>query len=97
MISSKTDLCLSSLWGIQLAAHKSIGEAVAWQGFGYVLWYSAGRLVLEGMRDTRYILYVIPDVLGISQLVAALLIILSVAGFIYVTKSDKDCFKLQEN
>lgn len=32
MISSKTDLCLSSLWGIQLAAHKSIGEAVAWQG-----------------------------------------------------------------
>ena len=65
--------------------------------FGYVLWYSAGRLVLEGMRDTRYILYVIPDVLGISQLVAGLLIILSVAGIIYVTKSDKDCFKLQEN
>ena len=65
--------------------------------FGYVLWYSAGRLVLEGMRDTRYILYVIPDVLGISQLVAALLIILSVAGLIYVTKSNKECFKLQEN
>ena len=65
--------------------------------FGYVLWYSAGRLVLEGMRDTRYILYVIPDVLGISQLVAALLIIVSIAGLIYVTKSDKDCFKLQEN
>ena len=65
--------------------------------FEYVLWYSVGRLVLEGMRDTRYILYVIPDVLGISQLVAGLLIILSVAGIIYVTKSDKDCFKLQEN
>ena len=32
MISSKTDLCLSSLWGLQLAAHKSIGEAVAWRG-----------------------------------------------------------------
>lgn len=62
--------------------------------FGYVLWYSAGRLALEGMRDTRYILYVIPDVLGISQLVAALLIILSVAGIIYVTKSNKDCFKI---
>lgn len=65
--------------------------------FGYVLWYSVGRLALEGMRDTRYILYVIPDVLGISQLVAALLIIVSIAGLIYVTKSDKDCFKLQEN
>ncbi|MBR0360730.1 MAG: prolipoprotein diacylglyceryl transferase [Clostridia bacterium] len=61
--------------------------------FGYILWYSAGRLVLEGMRDTRYILYVIPDTLGISQLVAALLIILSVGGLIYVTKSDKECFK----
>ena len=64
--------------------------------FGYILWYSAGRLVLEGMRDTRYILYVIPDALGISQLVAALLIIASVAGFIYVTKSKKECFKIQE-
>lgn len=64
--------------------------------FGYILWYSAGRLVLEGMRDTRYILYVIPDTLGISQLVAALLIIASVAGLIYVTKSKKECFKIQE-
>ena len=64
--------------------------------FGYILWYSAGRLVLEGMRDTRYILYVIPDALGISQLVAALLIIASVAGFLYVTKSKKECFKIQE-
>ena len=31
-MSSKTDLGLSSLWGIQLAAHKSTSEAVAWQG-----------------------------------------------------------------
>ena len=63
--------------------------------FGYILWYSVGRLALEGMRDTRYILYVIPDVLGISQLVAGLLIILSVAGIIYVTKSDKKCFTIK--
>lgn len=61
--------------------------------FGYVLWYSTGRLILEGMRDTDFILYVIPDVLGISQLVAGLLIIASIAGLIYVTKSDKECFK----
>lgn len=63
--------------------------------FGYILWYSAGRLVLEGMRDTRYILYAIPDILGISQLVAAVLIIVSIAGLIYVTKSDKECFKVK--
>lgn len=58
----------------------------------YIFWYSCGRLVLEGMRNPSYILYLIPNVLGISQLVAAILIILSIAGFIYVTKSNKKCF-----
>ncbi len=53
---------------------------------GYLFWYSLGRLFLEGMRDTKYILYIIPNVLGISQLVAALLIAASVIGFIYLTK-----------
>ena len=60
--------------------------------FFYLLWYSSGRLVLEGMRNTSYILYLIPDVLGISQFVAALLILISIAGFIYVTRSKKKCF-----
>lgn len=58
----------------------------------YIFWYSCGRLVLEGMRDPAYILYLIPGVLGISQFVAALLILLSIAGFIYVTMSKKKCF-----
>ncbi len=57
--------------------------------FGYLFWYSVCRLILEGMRDTRYILYLIPDVLGISQFVAGLLIILSVIGFILVTKRKR--------
>lgn len=52
----------------------------------YLLWYAIGRLVLEGMRNTGYILYVIPDILGISQLVSALLIIASITGFIIITK-----------
>ena len=47
------------------------------------------------MRDTRYILYAIPDILGISQLVAGLLIVISIAGLIYVSKSKKECFKIQ--
>lgn len=59
----------------------------------YLLWYSSGRLVLEGMRDTDYILYIIPNILGVSQLVAALLIIISAAGYIYISKSDRQCFK----
>ncbi len=58
----------------------------------YLFWYSCGRLVLEGMRNTSYILYLIPGVLGISQFVAALLILISAAGFIYVTRSKRRCF-----
>lgn len=63
--------------------------------FGYILWYSVGRLILEGMRDTRYILYVIPGTLGISQLVAALLILISTAALIYISKSKKACFNIE--
>lgn len=50
----------------------------------YILWYSFGRLFLEGMRDSRYILYLIPDTLGISQLIAALGIIISASVFVYL-------------
>lgn len=57
--------------------------------FGYVFWYSVCRIILEGMRTKQYILYIIPEVLGISQLVSGILIILSVLGFIYVTKKHR--------
>ena len=59
---------------------------------GYIFWYSCGSLVLEGMSNTTYILYLIANVLGISQFVAALLILLSIAGFIYASRSKKKCF-----
>ncbi len=65
--------------------------------FGYLFWYSCTRIALEGMRDTDYILYAIDGVLGISQLVAGILIVLSVAGFVLVTKSDKECFKIKKD
>ena len=55
----------------------------------YLFWYSLGRLFLEGMRDSEYILYLIPGKLGISQAVAAALILFSAALFIYTTKSNK--------
>ena len=54
--------------------------------FFYCLWYGAGRLVLEGMRQTQFILYVIPGVLGISQLVASIAIIASLSALIYLQK-----------
>ena len=59
----------------------------------YLLWYGAGRLVLEGMRDSSYILYLIPKVFGISQLVSLILIILAIVGLVYISKSDRECFK----
>lgn len=55
----------------------------------YILWYALGRLFLEGMRNSAYILYVIPNVLGISQLVSALLIVLSAAAFVYLHLKSK--------
>lgn len=56
----------------------------------YIFWYALGRLFLEGMRNSNYILYVIPDVLGISQLMSALLIILSAAAFIYLNTKQNE-------
>lgn len=59
--------------------------------FGYVFWYSVCRIFLEGMRTKQYILYVIPNILGISQLVSGILILVSIFGFMYVTaKSYKN-------
>lgn len=57
--------------------------------FFYVFWYSLGRLFLEGMRQTEYILYAIPDVIGISQIVAFLGIILGIGEVLYLNKKAK--------
>lgn len=62
---------------------------------GYLLWYASGRLVLEGMRDTGYILYIIPNVLGISQFFSAFLIVASITGFIFISRSEKEYFKFR--
>ena len=50
----------------------------------YVFWYGLGRLFLEGMRQTEYILYLIPGVLGISQVVASLCIVAGIFGKVYL-------------
>lgn len=55
----------------------------------YIFWYSLGRLFLEGMRDNAYILYLIPNKLGISQAVALLLVILSGIYFCILPKREK--------
>ena len=55
----------------------------------YIFWYSFGRLFLEGMRNTNYILYLIPNILGISQAVALFGIITGISIFVIVTKRNK--------
>lgn len=47
----------------------------------YMLWYGAGRFFLEGMRQSEYILY-LADGVGISQVVAVLFTVISLAGII---------------
>lgn len=59
----------------------------------YVFWYSLGRFFLEGMRDSKYILYLIPDKLAISQLVALIAVAAAVVGFIAIKINEK---KLKE-
>lgn len=54
--------------------------------FFYIFWYSLGRLFLEGMRQSEYILYVIPNVLGISQVVAFIGIAAGIFGIIFLQK-----------
>ncbi len=58
--------------------------------FSYVLWYGIGRLILEGMRQEEYILWLIDSKLGISQAVAAICIILSVVAIVYLQKKHKN-------
>ena len=58
--------------------------------FFYIFWYSLGRLFLEGMRNSEYILYLIPNILGISQVVAFLGIILGIFASIFVLKRKKN-------
>lgn len=62
--------------------------------FFYIFWYSLGRLFLEGMRNTEYILYLIPNVLGISQLVAFLGIFLGIFGMIFAPRYKKSAKSL---
>ncbi len=54
--------------------------------FFYSLWYGVGRFFLEGMRQPQYILWVIPNVLGISQLVALIAVAVSIGALVFLGK-----------
>lgn len=54
--------------------------------FFYILWYSLGRLMLEGMRQTQYILYAVEGIVGISQIVAGIGIIVGIVGLVSLSK-----------
>lgn len=57
--------------------------------FAYSLWYGIGRLFLEGMRQSQYILYLIPNFLGISQVVALAAILISAGCIFYLGHRTK--------
>lgn len=56
--------------------------------FFYIFWYGLGRLLLEGMRQSQYILYAIENVVGISQIVALLGIISGIYGIFILQKKS---------
>lgn len=58
--------------------------------FSYILWYGTGRLFLEGMRQSEYILWLIDDKIGISQAVALICIIVSLFFLFYLPKKQKN-------
>lgn len=62
--------------------------------FSYTLWYGIGRLLLEGMRQEEYILWLIDQKVGISQVVAAICIILSVVAIVFLQKKHKNCIEM---
>lgn len=62
--------------------------------FFYITWYSAGRLFLEGMRQSEYILYLIDGRLGISQVVAAIGIVCGICGFVLAGRQKKNSISL---
>lgn len=57
--------------------------------FFYSLWYGFGRFFLEGMRQPQYILWVIPNIFGISQLVALIAVTVSVIMLILLGRRNK--------
>ncbi len=68
--------------------------------FSYILWYSLGRIVFEGIRQNSFILYLIKPSetfggVAISQVVAFLFIISSVIILFSLSKKDK--FRVSDN
>ena len=64
--------------------------------FGYLLWYSCGRIVLEGMRQSEYILYAVKDVIGISQIVAGVLIVVSATALVILGRKKSIAVSSEE-
>ncbi len=56
--------------------------------FFYIFWYSLGRLFLEGMRKSEYMLMLTENI-GISQAVAFVGIIVGICGAVIVKKKQK--------
>lgn len=53
----------------------------------YAIWYGIGRIVIESMRDNRFILYLIGPI-GISHVVSAVLIIAGIVFMYRLRKSE---------
>lgn len=82
-----------SLWNLAglifLVLYRDKKKADGEVFFLYILWYALGRIWLEGMRKPEFILYLIPNAVGISQVVSAAAIIVAAAGIWKVRRNKK--------
>lgn len=62
----------------------------------YILWYSFGRLFLEGMRQSEYILYLAGNV-GISQVVAGIGILAGLSGLVFLKNKSQSVEVLEKD
>ncbi|HHW90371.1 MAG TPA: prolipoprotein diacylglyceryl transferase [Clostridiales bacterium] len=84
-----------NLIGFGLLLWFLLGRRRSFPGFVfacYGIYYGIVRIILESFRDkAQFVLYMIPNVLPVSQFVSAIAIILGAAGIIYVwQKAQKE-------
>ncbi len=58
-------------------AHKKFDGEIF---FLYILWYGLGRVWIEGLRKTDYILYLVKDKVAVSQVVSVVCIVFGIAA-----------------
>lgn len=81
-----------NLVGFGLLLWFLLGRRRSFSGFviaSYGVYYGLVRLILESFRTSTYVLYLIPGVLPVSQVVSVLIMLAGIGGMVYVAVKAK--------